>query len=207
MFLSVYPSRSRSTLVGAAPWYVSCFPTRATLVPSRHRLRKLERSVARMPLYDYRCTACGTTFEVSRQVGKAGEECCPDCGGGSEARLHSRGRPLQGQRLPQHRLPAQACREHVGLRRGVRGLLGVRQLSGEELSAALDALARRFAAGIVDATEEGPADAGPSCVPSLGGAGTRKSVCEAGHDPGRLATSASRGGPRTSSRARGAPCR
>jgi len=33
-----------------------------------------------MPLYDYRCTACGTTFEVNRQVGRAGEESCPDCG-------------------------------------------------------------------------------------------------------------------------------
>ncbi len=33
-----------------------------------------------MPQYDYRCTVCATTFEVSRGVGQAGEECCPDCG-------------------------------------------------------------------------------------------------------------------------------
>jgi putative FmdB family regulatory protein len=33
-----------------------------------------------MALYDYRCTACGATFEVNRQVGQAGDECCPHCG-------------------------------------------------------------------------------------------------------------------------------
>jgi putative FmdB family regulatory protein len=43
-----------------------------------------EGAVHHMPLYDYRCTACGTTFEVSRQVGQAGEECCPECGGGAK---------------------------------------------------------------------------------------------------------------------------
>jgi putative FmdB family regulatory protein len=37
-----------------------------------------------MPLYDYRCTACGTTFEVNRHVGQAGEELCPDCGGAAK---------------------------------------------------------------------------------------------------------------------------
>lgn len=33
-----------------------------------------------MPAYDYRCTACDQVFEVTRPVGKAAEECCPDCG-------------------------------------------------------------------------------------------------------------------------------
>lgn len=33
-----------------------------------------------MPQYDYRCTACDEVFEVTRPVGKAGEECCPSCG-------------------------------------------------------------------------------------------------------------------------------
>lgn len=37
-----------------------------------------------MPRYDYRCTSCDTTFEVSRQIGQAGDECCPECGAESK---------------------------------------------------------------------------------------------------------------------------
>lgn len=33
-----------------------------------------------MPDYDYRCTACGTVFEVTRSMGSSAEECCAKCG-------------------------------------------------------------------------------------------------------------------------------
>jgi putative FmdB family regulatory protein len=33
-----------------------------------------------MPAYDYRCTACEATFEVTRSMGQTADECCPDCG-------------------------------------------------------------------------------------------------------------------------------
>lgn len=32
-----------------------------------------------MPAYDYRCTACDLTFEVTRKVGDLAEERCPEC--------------------------------------------------------------------------------------------------------------------------------
>ncbi len=37
-----------------------------------------------MPTYDYRCTACDTTFEVVRKHGAAAEGSCPDCGGATK---------------------------------------------------------------------------------------------------------------------------
>jgi len=33
-----------------------------------------------MPAYDFRCSACRRTFEVTRPMGTAGDETCPDCG-------------------------------------------------------------------------------------------------------------------------------
>ncbi len=35
-----------------------------------------------MPLYDYRCTACGDRFEVMHGVHAPGPESCPACGSG-----------------------------------------------------------------------------------------------------------------------------
>ncbi len=32
-----------------------------------------------MPTYDYRCTACENLFEVTRSMGQASDEHCPDC--------------------------------------------------------------------------------------------------------------------------------
>lgn len=35
-----------------------------------------------MPAYDYRCTACGEIFEVTRRMGDAAtDETCPKCSG------------------------------------------------------------------------------------------------------------------------------
>ena len=33
-----------------------------------------------MPAYDYRCTECGESFEVTRPMGSSTEEQCPACG-------------------------------------------------------------------------------------------------------------------------------
>ena len=33
-----------------------------------------------MPAYDYRCTACTTTFEVVHKAGESTGQCCPECG-------------------------------------------------------------------------------------------------------------------------------
>lgn len=33
-----------------------------------------------MPAYDFRCTECGQTFEVTRRMGSTQDECCPVCG-------------------------------------------------------------------------------------------------------------------------------
>ncbi len=33
-----------------------------------------------MPRYDYRCTSCAHTFEVTRPIGSTSEESCPHCG-------------------------------------------------------------------------------------------------------------------------------
>jgi putative FmdB family regulatory protein len=33
-----------------------------------------------MPKYDYRCTSCGMSFEVSRPMRSTQRECCPSCG-------------------------------------------------------------------------------------------------------------------------------
>jgi putative FmdB family regulatory protein len=37
-----------------------------------------------MPAYDYRCTACGHTFEITRPFGSTGEVTCPACGGATK---------------------------------------------------------------------------------------------------------------------------
>ncbi|HEY5541142.1 MAG TPA: FmdB family zinc ribbon protein [Coriobacteriia bacterium] len=33
-----------------------------------------------MPAYDYRCTDCAETFEVTRPMSAKGDESCPSCG-------------------------------------------------------------------------------------------------------------------------------
>ena len=33
-----------------------------------------------MPAYDFRCTECAETFEVSRPMSAKGDETCPTCG-------------------------------------------------------------------------------------------------------------------------------
>jgi putative FmdB family regulatory protein len=33
-----------------------------------------------VPAYDFRCTACAHTFEVTRPMSSRGDECCPTCG-------------------------------------------------------------------------------------------------------------------------------
>jgi putative FmdB family regulatory protein len=43
-----------------------------------------------MPLYDYKCAACGETFEILSRVGERDEMAvCPACGGRDTARLFS----------------------------------------------------------------------------------------------------------------------
>lgn len=32
-----------------------------------------------MPTYDYRCTACGADFEITRPMGGSSDETCPEC--------------------------------------------------------------------------------------------------------------------------------
>lgn len=33
-----------------------------------------------MPAYDFRCTECAETFEVTRSMSERGDETCPKCG-------------------------------------------------------------------------------------------------------------------------------
>ena len=43
-----------------------------------------------MPLYDYKCTACGETFEIlSSLAEREAKAVCPACGGHHTARLFS----------------------------------------------------------------------------------------------------------------------
>jgi putative FmdB family regulatory protein len=43
-----------------------------------------------MPLYDYRCTACGEIFEIIASLAERDEKAvCPACGGHPAARLFS----------------------------------------------------------------------------------------------------------------------
>jgi len=42
-----------------------------------------------MPLFDFRCTACGTTFEALCKDRNAPGAACPECGGASAVRLIS----------------------------------------------------------------------------------------------------------------------
>jgi len=43
-----------------------------------------------MPLYDYKCTACGETFEILSSLAERDEKAvCPACGGHHTARLFS----------------------------------------------------------------------------------------------------------------------
>lgn len=42
-----------------------------------------------MPLYEYRCSACGETFEVIQRFADAPAETCRKCGGGPVERMVS----------------------------------------------------------------------------------------------------------------------
>jgi putative FmdB family regulatory protein len=42
-----------------------------------------------MPLYDYRCTACGREIEVMHAIGAHGPEACETCGGAMRKALSS----------------------------------------------------------------------------------------------------------------------
>jgi len=43
-----------------------------------------------MPLYEYRCTACGETFEIVSSLAERDEKAvCPACGGHDAARVFS----------------------------------------------------------------------------------------------------------------------
>jgi len=43
-----------------------------------------------MPLYEYRCTACGETFEIIASLAERDEKAvCPACGGHDTARVFS----------------------------------------------------------------------------------------------------------------------
>ena len=43
-----------------------------------------------MPLYEYRCTACGETFEIIASLAERDEKAvCPACGGHDTARIFS----------------------------------------------------------------------------------------------------------------------
>jgi putative FmdB family regulatory protein len=44
----------------------------------------------RMPLYEYRCRACGARFEVLQRVGAdAADLVCPQCGGNEVSKQYS----------------------------------------------------------------------------------------------------------------------
>ncbi|MBI2200915.1 MAG: hypothetical protein HYU43_03135 [Armatimonadetes bacterium] len=57
-----------------------------------------------MPLYDYRCTQCGHTFEVSHHVGGVGRS-VPGLRRSDEADLFVHRSDLQRIGFPHHRLP------------------------------------------------------------------------------------------------------
>lgn len=40
-----------------------------------------------MPVYVFRCLACGTEHEQLRPLGDTTDICCPDCGGQTKLRL------------------------------------------------------------------------------------------------------------------------
>jgi len=42
-----------------------------------------------MPIYEYRCTACGAKFELMRRLSDDGEVTCPQCGAGEPERVLS----------------------------------------------------------------------------------------------------------------------
>lgn len=49
-----------------------------------------------MPLYPYRCTACGHRFEKIQKFGAKPEEVCPKCGGPLERTLTAPGLSFKG---------------------------------------------------------------------------------------------------------------
>ena len=49
-----------------------------------------------MPRYDYRCTSCGNTFEVSHGMREHPQVVCPDCGGEAQRIFDVSGIVLKG---------------------------------------------------------------------------------------------------------------
>lgn len=49
-----------------------------------------------MPRYDYRCTSCGKTFEVSHGMRERPPISCPDCGGSAQRLFDASGIVLKG---------------------------------------------------------------------------------------------------------------
>ena len=72
-----------------------------------------------MPIYEYRCDACGHTFEVMQKFSDTPLETCELCGGSVAQGAASGGHPLQRLGLLHHGLRAQVVLRSVVIRRRV----------------------------------------------------------------------------------------
>jgi putative FmdB family regulatory protein len=69
------------------------------LPPSRQNGKQWEipaEEVKSLPLYPYRCTACGHRFEKIQKFGAKPEKVCPKCGGALERTLTAPGLNFKG---------------------------------------------------------------------------------------------------------------
>ena len=47
----------------------------------KYEYARLSAPEEAMPVYDYKCTACGHRFELLQSISSRGETVCPRCGG------------------------------------------------------------------------------------------------------------------------------
>ena len=74
-----------------------------------------------MPIYDYRCKACGTTYDVFHKVREVVDDVvCPSCGSADHARLLSAPNVAIGTRSSASTSPG--CSEEGGCCGGACGL-------------------------------------------------------------------------------------
>lgn len=77
-----------------------------------------------MPTYEYECRACSHTFEAEQRIVEDPMKDCPSCGQENSLKRArpACGHPLQGIRLPRHRLRRQAQgRKTRGCESGLHG--------------------------------------------------------------------------------------